>query len=168
MPIYSEGPFRQWTAVHWPSFVIKYEIQQNTAASRNAKFIARKNGQLVEVAASAFQRILTGKQSGVSVDFRSVPFGSPVTVQATTPDCATLVTSGQLYTYPDGVLITGAAPFKGVSIATSLITHATIICAASAQLSEDETSCLFHANAPALDAFIDDEVIIASDEPLPE
>tara|TARA_R110000803_G_scaffold107227_2_gene175375 strand:- start:2228 stop:2752 length:525 start_codon:yes stop_codon:yes gene_type:complete len=121
--VYDEGPYKNWTAIKFPSFVHKVLVQADSGFNRQI-FISPKDNEgdaLLGVDKTIYQSIITGDISGARIDLRNLPVISTWAPTVTGP----VITACELSTtdyrqFPSGSTM-GAAPWCGASIGEDYI-----------------------------------------------
>jgi hypothetical protein len=145
VPVYSEGPFRQWTAVHWPSgqFWVSGWIDFSPLDSIGT--IAPFPAGRVIPSGGVFRGLLHGETSGAEVNLTNVPadVGAFSLTQNPFPDCGR--------TYNNGYDLTGA-PVSAPPARCYNITATGVVIAAHATQSAGASVCSSDFNGIGLGA----------------
>lgn len=149
--VYSEGPFRNWTAVNFPDDVYFATVSYSTAGG--VLVITKRETLITEVA--DLQGVFTGKVSGVSIDTSALPFSaSPSFSSEPCPTCTRTLSN---YFDLSGSSVT-ATPNVGWAITGT--PGLGVFAQSFSSQSPDADPCNFcqlDFNAPAFPAFINDE-----------
>jgi len=153
MNSYDEGPYQNWTAIHFPAGGLYVESVFDFGPT--TRFITMKPLPIGRVSSDGaeFQGLLTGVTSGATYDCTLIPVipgysPDPVNPAPTITACTQILQ----YLYDEA---TGNAVTLAPDIGANIVTDSGVFILAQASFTYDGVSaCLNDNNAPALPAFV--------------